>query len=218
VEALKGELEGLGAKVHLFNGNAASDSFRAETLGQVAATLKSEGGRLGVLLHSLAFGTLTSLVPTADGAGITRKQLEMTMDVMANSLVYWTRDLVEAGLLEDARVFAMTSEGSQAAWSEYGAVSAAKAALESYVRQLGRELSAQRVTVNAVMAGVTRTPALEKIPNSQALIAKALSKNPYARLTTPEDVATSLVALSQPGTHWLNSNVIRIDGGESSCA
>ena len=140
------------------------------------------------------------------------------MDVMANSLVYWTRDLVAADLLEDARVFAMTSEGSQAAWAEYGAVAGAKAALESYVRQLGRELATRRVTVNAVMAGVTRTPALEKIPNSDALIAKARSKNPYARLTTPEDVAASLVALSQPETHWINSNVIRIDGGESSCA
>ena len=74
------------------------------------------------------------------------------------------------------------------------------------------------MTVNAIMAGVTRTPALEKIPDAGALIDKALAKNPHDRLTKPEDVATALVALAQPGTYWLNSNVIRVDGGESSCA
>jgi hypothetical protein len=37
-------------------------------------------------------------------------------------------------------------------------------------------------------------------------------------LTQPDDVAQAIVALAKPGTHWLNSNVIRIDGGESSSA
>jgi enoyl-[acyl-carrier protein] reductase III len=218
VEALIAEIEGMGCTIQMFNGNAASDDFRADVLATVAQRLADEGGRIRVVLHSLAFGTLTSLVPTEDRRGVTRKQLEMTIDVMANSLVYWVRDLVAADLLSDARVFAMTSEGSQAAWPDYGPVAAAKAALECYIRQLGRELAPHRVTVNGVLAGVTRTPALNKIPGHEQLIDKALSKNPYDRLTQPTDVAASLVALSRPGTYWLNSNVIRIDGGESSCA
>jgi NAD(P)-dependent dehydrogenase (short-subunit alcohol dehydrogenase family) len=202
----------------MYNGNAASDEFRSQTLDDVTQVLAETGGSIRAMLHSLAFGVLTPLVPADEHAGITRKQLEMTMDVMANSLVYWVRDLVSRNLLSQARVFAMTSEGSQAAWAQYGAVAAAKAALESHVRQLGRELAPRAVTVNAIMAGVTRTPALEKIPDAGALIDKALAKNPHDRLTKPEDVATALVALAQPGTYWLNSNVIRVDGGESSCA
>jgi len=42
----------------------------------------------------------------------------------------------------------------------YGAVSAAKAALESYCRPLAFELGGKGITVNAVQAGVTVTPAL----------------------------------------------------------
>ncbi|MGC4069310.1 MAG: SDR family oxidoreductase [Polyangiaceae bacterium] len=34
------------------------------------------------------------------------------------------------------------------------------------------------------------------------------------RLTTPEDVASALVALSHPATHWMTGNTIYIDGGE----
>ena len=89
---------------------------------------------------------------------------------------------------------------------------------ESYVRQLGHELSGRAITVNAVMAGVTATPALEKIPGSEHLMAKALAKNPHHRLTQPDDVARAIVELSRPGNHWINMNVIRIDGGESTSA
>lgn len=217
-EELKAQLEQCGRVAHFFNGNAADDGFRGETVAKMAEVIQSNGGRIGVLMHSLAFGTLAELVPTGDGRAVTRKQLEMTLDVMANSLIYWTQDVVNADIIGPARIFAMTSEGSEKAWPIYGPVSAAKAALESYVRQLGQELASRQITVNALMAGVTRTPALDKIPNSDGLVAKALAKNPYDRLTQPDDVADAIAELSRPGTHWINMNVIRVDGGESSSA
>lgn len=210
VDALVAEVESHGRRARFFNLNAADDERRAEVIAWLAA----EGGRVDVLLHSLAFGTLAPLVPV-EGRGVTRKQLEMTLDVMANSLVYWTQDLVAAGLLgQGGRVFAMTSSGSHLAWSSYGPVSAAKAALEAYVRQLAVELGGRGVTVNAVLAGVTQTPALAKIPGSDRLVAKSLERNPGGRLTTPEDVAPVLVALSGPAGRWVSGGVIHVDGGE----
>jgi enoyl-[acyl-carrier protein] reductase III len=112
----------------------------------------------------------------------------------------------------------MTSSGSHTAFREYGPVSAAKAALESHVRQLCMELAPHGITINAILAGVTETPALDKIPGKDALIGKAYAKNPYDRLTTPEDVASCLVELARPGTFWMTGNVIRVDGGEDFCA
>jgi len=217
-EALRSDIEHRNRTAHFFNGNAADDGFRSETVDAMAKIIQAEGGRIGVLMHSLAFGTLSELVPSGEGRSVTRKQLEMTIDVMANSLVYWTQDVVDADIIGPARIFAMTSEGSEKAWPMYGPVSAAKAALESYVRQLGHELASRQITVNALMAGVTRTPALNKIPNAEGLIAKALAKNPYDRLTQPDDVANAIADLARPGTHWINMNVIRVDGGESSSA
>jgi len=217
-EAVQVDIRSHGCQAHFFNGNAASDEFRSDAIGAMASVLHREGGRIGLVMHSLAFGTLAHLVPLDANKAVSRKQLEMTMDVMANSFVYWIQDLIEADLLGPARIFAMTSEGSEKAWPMYGPVAAAKAALESYVRQLGRELAPRRITVNAIMAGVTQTPALDKIPGADTLVAKALAKNPFARLTQPDDVADAIAELSRSGTHWINSNVIRIDGGESSSA
>ncbi|MAY79380.1 MAG: 3-oxoacyl-ACP reductase [Deltaproteobacteria bacterium] len=218
VDELAKELQSKGREVLFFNGNAADDVHRTETIATMAEKLTPLGGKINFMLHSLAFGTLANLVPIGDDTPVSRKQLEMTMDVMANSLVYWTQDVLAAGLFGPGRIFAMTSEGSETAWPMYGPVAAAKAAMESYVRQLGKEMARHHITVNAIMAGVTDTPALQKIPGSEHLMAKAKKNNPYQRITRPDDVAQALVELARPGTHWINSNVIRIDGGESSSA
>ena len=81
----------------------------------------------------------------------------------------------------------------------------AKAALEAYVRQLAVELAPRGITANAVLAGVTRTAALDKIPGSDQLVEKATARNPHKRLTTPEDVAACLVELARPGTGLVTS-------------
>lgn len=211
-DALADELRGHGVPVQFWNGNAADDEVRAAALAALRAAM-SEGDTVGVLLHSLAFGTLR---PYFGEGVLVRKQLDMTLDVMANSLVYWTQDLVAGGLLgHGGRVFAMTSSGSLAMWPAYGAVSAAKCALESHIRQIAVELAPQGVTANAIMAGVTRTPALSKIPGAEEIARRALERNPAQRLTTVDDVAQCLLALAGPGTQWMTGNVIRVDGGES---
>jgi NAD(P)-dependent dehydrogenase (short-subunit alcohol dehydrogenase family) len=76
------------------------------------------------------------------------------------------------------------------------------------------ELAPKGITANAIRAGVTDTPALRKIPGSDKLLAGALARNPYGRLTTPQDVAAAIGVLAQPGTHWMTGNTIGIDGGE----
>jgi enoyl-[acyl-carrier protein] reductase III len=213
VEALIDELRGHGVPVVFHNGNAADDDERGKALDALGAAM-SPGDEVAVLLHSLAFGTLRPYF--GDGGTIGRKHMDMTLDVMAHSLVYWAQDLVGRGWLgHGGRVFAMTSAGSLVAWPSYGAVSAAKCALESHVRQLAVELAPRGITANAIMAGVTPTPALDKIPGAAAIAEKALARNPHGRLTTPEDVARCLLALSGPGTAWLTGNVLRVDGGEA---
>ena len=215
VEALIEELKGYGVPVLFHNGNAASDDERAKAIEHLSEALTAAEGTVTVVLHSLAFGTLRPYV-NDDGPTIGRRHMDMTLDVMAHSLVYWVQDLLAAGHLKrGARIYAMTSSGSIAAWPAYGAVSAAKCALESHIRQLAIELAPKGITANAIMAGVTRTAALAKIPGSDELARRAEERNPHGRLTTPEDVAKCLVSLSVDGTAWLTGNVLRVDGGES---
>jgi NAD(P)-dependent dehydrogenase (short-subunit alcohol dehydrogenase family) len=214
VEELIRTLKETGRKVHYFNINAADPEKRRETIEKMKEIM-GESGEIRVLLHSLAFGTLKRFIAEDEKEMLNQKQLEMTLDVMANTLVYWVQDVVKKGLMgRGGRIFAMTSSGSHRVWWSYGAVSAAKAALESHVRQLALELAKKGITVNAIRAGVTDTPALRKIPGHEEMLKWAQEKNPMGRITRPEDVARAIAALSSEDTYWITGNVIGVDGGE----
>lgn len=201
-----------------FNINAADSIKRNEVLDEIQERLHStphERGSIKVLIHSLAFGTLKPFIAKSQDGCISQAQMEMTLDVMANSLVYWAQGLIFRDLIgEGGRIFALTSAGSNSVIPYYGAVSAAKAALEAHIRQLSFELASLKVTANAIKAGVTDTPALRKIPGSKNMIDSTRLKNPRGRLTTPDDVAKAIVMLCTERGDWISGNVIGVDGGE----
>lgn len=204
-----------GREVIFFNTNAADLAKRDEVLGRMEERLRADGGAVRVMLHSLAFGTLRPFIAPRVEESITSAQLQMTLEVMANSLVYWVQGLVSRGLMRaGGRVLAMTSSGAHRVIPYYGAVSAAKAALESHVRQLALELAPQDITVNAIRAGVTDTAALRKIPGHQEIARLAQERNPHGRMTRLEDVAQVIGALCGPESGWITGTVIGVDGGE----
>lgn len=216
VEQVKSDLEKAGRRVLYFNVNAADEEKRKEVLDALSADIQQKGGTVAVLMHSLAFGTLKPYIGTD---ALTKANIDMTLDVMGHSLLYWAQDVVKRGLMgKGGRIFSMTSSGSTRVIPSYGAVSAAKCALESHTRQLALELAPFGITANALRGGVTRTPASERIPGSDKLFTEAARKNPHQRLTMPDDVAQAVVALCSPGTDWVTGNVINVDGGEEITA
>jgi enoyl-[acyl-carrier protein] reductase III len=217
VNRLLTDLRNFGVLAEFYNVNAADEHKRHEVLDDFLDKYGSNARvEMKVLFHSLAFGTLRPLVGRDENDMIKKTQLEMTIDVMANSLIYWTQDTLRRKLLgRGSRIFAMTSDGANLNLPYYGAVSAAKAALESYIRQLALELGPYGITCNALLAGVTDTPALTKIPGAKNMLYAARAKNPFGRATLPEDVAKAVLALLEPGTKFINGNTIGVDGGES---
>ena len=207
------EIHKTGSEAFFINGNAADEGVRKEVLDGLVP--KMGGKPLRTVLHSLAFGTLKPFVAEKPEDQITKAQIEMTLDVMAHSLVYWVQDLCARQLLgKGSRIFAMTSAGSARNWASYGAVSAAKAALEAHCRQLSVELTPQGISANAIRAGVTDTPSFRKIPGHEEMAKLVLERNPGRRLTTTQDVAACVAALSTEGLSWMTGNVINVDGGE----
>ncbi len=213
-EAVVSDIQGSGRQAVFFNMNAADAEKRADAVATMKAKVGGNG-QVKVLLHSLAFGTLKPVLGSSKDEMLAQHQLEMTLDVMASSLVYWTQDLYREGLIRrGSQIFAMTSSGGHRQWKSYGAVSAAKAALESYIRQISVELSPEGIAANCIQAGVTDTPALRKIPGNEQMIEHALKMNPGGRLTETTDVAQAIVLLGLSENTWLTGNVVRVDGGE----
>lgn len=217
VEQIKRQITDHKVEALYFNLNAASDKNREQVIQrcQDHFKIKNIDGKIKVVLHSLAFGSLAPYIHNDPKERLSQKQMEMTLNVMAHSLVYWTRDLLLADLLtQGTKIYAMTSSGSLRVTPFYGAISAAKAALESHVRQLALELAPYGITANALRAGVTFTPALRKIPGHETMIDLALSQVPFKRLTQPLDIAKYIASQATSDEAWNTGNIINLDGGE----
>ncbi len=200
-----------GGNCYYFNTNAAS----VETMDKYIPQIKEiTGGQpVKLLLHSIAFGTTTNFFGEKP---VTQKQMDMTVHVMGNSLLYWTQKLFAADLLgKGSRVMGLTSEGNYLAMEGYGPVSVAKLAMESIIRQIGWELGQFGITANAVQAGVTPTRALTKITDRwEDWVESTKKRNPMKRTTTPEDIAGTISILLKSEADFINCSIIYCDGGE----
>ncbi len=138
-----------------------------------------------------------------------------TIHAMGSNIVDWVQDIFRRKLFtRDARVLSLTSEGNSVAWRGYAAVSAAKAVLESVSRSMAVEFAPYGIRSNIIQAGVTDTAALRVIPGSRHIKANAALRNPFGRLTTPEDVANVIFLLCMDEAAWINGALICADGGE----
>ena len=173
----------------------------------------TNGANLKLLLHSIAFGTTTNFFGDKP---VTQRQMDMTVHVMGNSILYWTQKLFSEKLLgKGSRIMGLTSEGNYLAMEGYGPVSVAKVAMEAVIRQIGWELGEYGITANAIQAGVTPTRALTKITDKwEDWIKNTKTRNPMRRTTTPEDIAGTISMLLKPEADFINCSIIYCDGGE----
>ncbi|KAA3623098.1 MAG: SDR family NAD(P)-dependent oxidoreductase [Flavobacterium sp.] len=201
------QMEQTGSTVNTYN----LDALKKETISEVISYLPK--GSVKLLLHSIAKGSLKPL--TGDNA-LTREDIEITVHAMGHSWYQWTRALVKAKCFsENSRNIAFTSEGNAKVWPGYAAVSAAKATMEALMRSMAVEYAELGMTTNCIQAGATETPSFKMIPNSDILAEAVKKRNPFKRLTTPEDVANVVYLLSKDEAQWINGSIIKVDGGES---
>lgn len=193
------------------------DAFKPEKRERVISDLKDKlgiEGRIRTMVHSVAKGNLKAMVDT-ESPTLKNDDFNLTINAMAISLYDWTKTIFEAELFsEDARIISFTSEGNTKAWKNYAAVSAAKVALEAITRNIALEFAPYGIRANCIQAGVTDTASLRMIPGSDKIKENSLLRNPFKRLTQPEDVANAVYLLCKDEASWINGCVIPVDGGE----
>ncbi|WP_452232783.1 SDR family NAD(P)-dependent oxidoreductase [Lacinutrix sp. MEBiC02595] len=202
-----------GVQFKSFNVDAFKEEKRNIIISELVAILGTEG-KIRTLVHSVAKGNLK---PMLDDEKPTLKNddFNLTINAMAISLYDWTKGIFDAKLFaEDARIISFTSEGNTKAWKNYAAVSAAKVTLEAISRNIALEFAPFGIRANCIQAGVTDTASLRMIPGSEKIKEHSLQRNPFKRLTQPEDVANAVYLLSKEEASWINGCVIPVDGGE----
>ncbi|MEV6005996.1 SDR family oxidoreductase [Streptomyces sp. NPDC051976] len=98
------------------------------------------------------------------------------------------------------------------AFPNYGAYSASKGAVEALTLILARELRGRDVTANAVAPGPTATDMFLDGKDEET-IARLAAQPPLERLGAPADIAEVVAFLASPAGHWINGQVVRVNGG-----
>lgn len=199
-----------------YNINALTKEGREKFLEGFTAAGGASKHKVKLLLHSIARGNLKPLTSGKDSNDVlSTEDIQFTSYAMANSLLDWTRAILDAELFHhDARIIGLTSEGAHKHWDGYAAVSIAKASLESLAKYMAVEFAPSGLKTNLIQAGITATSSLKMIPASEKLIEIGTSRNPLGRMTQPEDVAKVISLLCSDDAFWINGALIHVDGGE----
>jgi 3-oxoacyl-[acyl-carrier protein] reductase len=110
------------------------------------------------------------------------------------------------------RIIALSSSVIAKSFPTYGPYIASKAGVEGLVHVLANELRGRNITVNAVAPGPTATELFLE-GKTEAQIKEFSKIPPLERLGKPEDVADVVSFLAGPDGGWVNSQVLRANGG-----
>jgi enoyl-[acyl-carrier protein] reductase III len=190
------------------NANALTEEGQNHFIERFAQVTENRGS-VRLLLHSIARGNLKPL------ENLTARDIGDTIHAMGTSLLDWAKLLLKYDLFQpDARVIGLISEGIHKYWEGYGAVSMAKAAMESLSGYMAVEFAPHGIRTNLIQAGITDTPSFRRIQDSQELMKVAEKRNPMGRMTRPADVAGVIYLLCREEATWINGALIHVDGGE----
>lgn len=197
-----------------FNVDALNSEKRESVLSEIKEKLGSKG-KVKTLVHSIAKGNLKPMV-SDNLQRLQNDDFQITINAMAISLYDWFQAIFDKKLFaDDARIISFTSEGNTKPWKNYAAVSAAKVTLEAISRNIALEFAPFGIRANCIQAGVTNTASLNMIPDSESIKNHTLKRNPFGKLTTPDDVANVVYLLNKDEASWINGTIIKVDGGES---
>ena len=203
-ESVAEAIRGTGRRCTTYCANLA----KADECADVVQRFANDSQSITALVHAAGLGSLSPALATRPA----RWQLAWDTHVGALlSLVSAAQPHFSEG---GASVLAFTSLGASNVMPGYASIAAAKGALESLVKYLAAELLSCGVNVNAIRGGPIDTDSLRSFSTFDALEAESVRRAP-GRLGRPEDIAPIAAFLLEPGSRWINGQVITADGGFS---
>lgn len=181
-----------------------------ESIGQAFGLIQSRLGKIDGIVHAIAFAEKEEL-----GGSIlnsTREGFSQAVDISAYSFLAAAKAGIKI-LNNPASLVTLTYMGSERALPNYNTMGIAKAALESEMRYLARDLGEKGVRVNAISAGAMRTLAVSGIQGHASLLKISKSKTVDGVNVTQEEVGNTCAFLMSDLASGITGDVIFVDKG-----
>ncbi|MFK3648844.1 SDR family oxidoreductase [Lysobacter enzymogenes] len=200
-DAVVAEIETAGGRAVALQGDVAD----ADGMRRVFATAKAAFGRLDAVVNSAG---VMPYVPV-QGGDLAEFDRVVATNLRGSFIVL---GLASEHLGDGGRIVALSTSVIGKAFPNYGPYIASKAGVEGLVHVLANELRGRNITVNAVAPGPVATELFLNGKTAEQ-IAHFQSLAPLERLGTPEEIAAAVAFLVGPDGRWVNSQVLRVNGG-----
>ncbi len=193
-----------------------ADVSRPEDISRMFNRVQAEFGKLDIFVSNARPEVPEFYVPLMD---ITLEQFDMAFDSQAKAFFLGVREA--ARLMPDGgRIIAVTysPSGRTGSWQPWGAMGAAKAALDSLCRYFAVALAKRGITVNGVSPGATDDSVLNGLPPEVFQAIKDWHESgwtPMGRLGTPADIGNAVSLLCMDEASFITGQIIHVDGGGS---
>jgi len=198
---LAAQIEAAGSRVTV----ARADIENGTEVEQLFHKTIEEFGKIDVVVHTAGIMPLFPIdsahLETFDK--VIGTNLRGTFLVMAHA----AKRLPSGG-----RIIVFSSSVLAKSFPGYGAYIASKAGVEGLVHVLANELRGRNITVNAVAPGPVATDLFFK-GKSEDQVKEFKKLSPLERLGEPNDIAGVVSFLAGSEGAWVNSQVIRANGG-----
>ncbi|HEY8361036.1 MAG TPA: SDR family oxidoreductase [Ramlibacter sp.] len=182
-----------------------ADVSEPDDVVRLFAQCRQAFGRVDVVVSN------AGIMPMAKIAGDSLAEFDRTIAVnLRGSFLMMAQAAQQLGL--GGRIIVLSSSVLAKSFPGYGPYIASKAGVEGLMHVLANELRGREITVNAVAPGPVAT-ALFLAGKSAEAIAQIAKMPPLERLGQPEDIAAAVAFLAGSDGAWVNSQVLRVNGG-----
>jgi 3-oxoacyl-[acyl-carrier protein] reductase len=136
-----------------------------------------------------------------------RRLVDVNIVGAFNVLAAAARQVADGGA-----IVALTTSMVRVAVPGGGPYTATKAAVESLVRSMSRELAGRKVRVNAVAPGPVDTDLFRAGKTDEAK-ARSAGMSPFNRIGTPEEIAAVVSFVASDKASWVTGQVVQPNGG-----
>jgi enoyl-[acyl-carrier protein] reductase I len=177
--------------------------------------VRSQWGRLDILVHSIAFA------PKEDLQGglldCSAEGFAKAMDISCHSFIRMAK-LAAPLMTGGGAMFAMSYYGANRVVPNYNVMGPVKAALEAACRYLAYELGPREIRVHAISPGPLKTRAASGLKHFELMLNEAAHKAPLGELIDIMDVGFTCAYLATPFAKRMTGELIYVDGGANLVA
>jgi enoyl-[acyl-carrier protein] reductase I len=210
-ERLKDNVEELagtfGPDTPMYPCDVTRDEDISRTFAQVG---KDFGGRIDIVLHSVAFAPKDAL--EGRFVNTSREAFRIAHDVSAYSLIALARAATPM-MTNGGSIIAMSYYGAVKVVPHYNVMGVAKAALEASVRYLAYDLGPQKIRVNAISAGPVNTLAARGISGFSQMLKHYEEHTPMKRNLEPSELGDAGLFLASDMSTATTGQVLYVDCG-----